>query len=130
MNTRHKHADLIKRWLDGHDVQYRHKDQTSWRNVGYFSDFAFPSGYEFRLKPSTFPIGEWEAPRPETKEPEDGDIYFVPDLLSRNFVYQYTWREDTIDKRALARGLVHLTKEAAFQHGRALAAFSENIENA
>lgn len=128
MSTRHKHADLIKSWLDGHDVQYRHKDQTSWRNVGYVSDFAFPDGYEFRLKPETFPIGEWEAPIPVSHIPPVGTKYYTPDLLASGFVYQYTWRGDAIDERALLRGFLHLTKEAAFQHGRALAAFSENIE--
>lgn len=128
--TRHRNSGFIKAWLDGANVQYRRLGYTAWLNVTDLSDFALTTGYEFRLKPRTFPIGEWEAPVPETTAPQEGQQYHAPDLVLEGFTCSYTWRGDSIDQRLLARGLLHLTREAAFQHGRALAAFSENIENA
>ena len=125
MGTPHVHAEVIRAYANGAEVEYF--DGKIWR---YIKTPIFYEDYKFRVKPRTFPIGEWEAPVPETTTPQEGQQYHAPDLVMEGFTCSYTWRGDAIDERLLARGLLHLTREAAFQHGRALAAFSENIENA
>lgn len=125
MGRPHVHAEVIRAYADGAEVEFF--DGLGWK---FIERPTFYKDIKYRAKPRTFPIGEWEAPLPETTAPQVGQYYYAPELMMEGFTCAYTWRGDAIDNRILARGLLHLTKEAAFKHGRALAAFSENIENA
>lgn len=72
---------------NGEDVQLRNLNDTWYNEWTDYSSFKFKTwigffiegegqGYEFRLKPRTIKIGEFEVPAPF--EPEVGDsIYFI-----------------------------------------------------
>lgn len=64
-------------------------------------------------------------PTPYQGEMRYGQEYYVPDLVFEDMYDIYEWRNsDIIDNRLLNRGLIHLTKENAIAHAKALLALS------
>ena len=51
MGKPHKHADLIKAWADGADIQQRYDSVKEWQNIGQFPSWA--ENFEYRIKPKT-----------------------------------------------------------------------------
>jgi hypothetical protein len=75
---------------------------------------------DYRIAPSTITIGGMEVPEPLRTAPKDGTEYFIVGLLSNGLVTNPIWRGDSSELSWLARGLVHLTKEAAIAHAESL----------
>ncbi len=46
---KHKHAELIKQWADGAQIQYKNSNDNNWNDVEYPS--WHPSTGEYRIKP-------------------------------------------------------------------------------
>lgn len=65
-------------------------------------------------------------PEPERVPPKRGTIYWTPYLLA-TAVVDRSWYDDDLDMRALNRGLVHLTAEAAEAHIDALLSISATV---
>ena len=83
---KHKHAELIKAWVDGAEVQYRWKHWHSnawedWRDLICLSDFNDAINFEYRLKPE---------PRP------DYCRYIVGDRCSNNW-YEFSVKQQGRD---------------------------------
>ena len=127
MKTPHKHEAQIKAWAEGNRIEIYDDVNDSWE---YCANPRWMDHHKYRVELNEFKIGEWTAPKPFMGLMEINQTYFTPSLYSSGFAERWTWKADSIDHLMLDRGLVHLTSEAAFKHGRALAAFSENIENA
>lgn len=86
---------------------------------------SFTGGHRvFRLKPQLV-IGDQLVPMPEREAPASGTAYFVPALYTLTCYSEYCWTGDECEQRWLERGLVHLTKEAASAHSKALVALSK-----
>lgn len=127
MKTQHKHAEIIKAWADGAAIQIFDEVNECWDDV---LNPRWKDDAKYQIKPTGFNIGEFVVPFPYMGLMESGQHYYTPCLYGQTFIERWIWRADSLDHLMLGRGLVHLTEEAAFKHGRALAAFSENIENA
>lgn len=83
---------------------------------------------QYRRKPRTVHIGAFEVPAPLRAHPVKDTAYYVPCLTDRNTLWACNeWWDDSVDREYLRRGLVHLTKEAAEEHARALLSFTENL---
>jgi hypothetical protein len=52
MKTPHKHADVIKAWADGAEVQYQSKIDAVWYST---TEHSFEASYEWRIKPEPKP---------------------------------------------------------------------------
>lgn len=51
MGEKHKHAELIKAFVDGIDIQMRYKEShRKWKEVATLRDFGYVN-YEYRFKP-------------------------------------------------------------------------------
>ena len=53
MNKPHKHAELIKAWADGAEIQFKRQQEKEWQDAG-----PNPSWYEcfdYRIKPQPKP---------------------------------------------------------------------------
>ena len=48
MPTPHKHAEVIKAWADGYEIQYRNKPDRPWETL---KSPSFVTEYEYRKKP-------------------------------------------------------------------------------
>jgi hypothetical protein len=54
MKTPHKHAEIIKAWADGHQIQFRPNGQEEWMDVGDYSP-EWSLNTEYRIKPEPKP---------------------------------------------------------------------------
>ncbi len=87
-------------------------------------DGSFNMNSEYRLKPHTIDINGHQVPEPERESPEDGDELYIADITS-NGALRLMWTNHESDRRLLARGVLHLTKEAAESHIAALLSFTQ-----
>ena len=120
----HKHADMIRRWLDDASlcVQSRHPHCAAWQDVDKPEWFE---GQEYRFKPRTIRIGDMEVPEPMRVAPNVGDVYWVVDLMAQELCTELAWNGADPERRWLSNGTCHATKEAAIRHGKALVALTE-----
>ena len=129
---KHKHAELMMQYAqDAMETPYpweRWEYQTEsmqegdvWNNC--FPNPSFDVRYKYRRKPKmvsvTLMSGDVVSwPAPHRTELEYGDIYYFVDVDGSAIVEEWDCLE--WDKRTLADGWIHLTKEAAEQHAAAL----------
>jgi len=77
-------------------------------------------GLDYRIRPRTIRIGDIDVPEPVRDCLRDGIEYFIVALGSIDLHGRTSWKDDNSDARWLKAGLVHLTKEAAIEHAKAL----------
>ena len=121
MTKPHKYKDAIIAWANGETIQFWWGDRYGWLDV---LEPNFNSDTKFRVKPEIILINGIEVPAPEQQALDTGTIYYMPTLLNSTLFGCCSWDNDGEDKRTLSRGLVHLTKEAAEQHAKALLSFT------
>ena len=81
------------------------------------------SNYNIHIEPLL--INGIEIPHPETDKPTEGTRFFRPSLTnSLEFYKDSVWDSHKFNNLLLKRGLVHLTKEAAIAHSKALLSFT------
>lgn len=126
--TPHPYADILRAIADGHEIEYSADSQSRWvgrshKNVLKMLSFehsAVPAPEQFRIKPRTIRIGEFDVPEPLRVAPDYGSYYWSPNPWLESGVDQILWDDDDQDVRALSAGWCHSTYEAAEQHARAL----------
>lgn len=84
--------------------------------------------YEYRRKPRTIRIGEFDVPEPVREPLEVGATYYVA-VLTSNAASHMRWGGSTSEMDWLRRGLIHLTREAAELHTKALLSFTATKPN-
>lgn len=93
-------------------------------DIGAWADIdGEPSWHQclaYRIKPRTIRIGEIDVPEPVRESLPLGVKYYFPSLNYSPTYDEFLWQGDPFDNRVLKRGLVHLTKEAAELHAKAL----------
>lgn len=65
---------------------------------------------------------EREFPEPLREAPEIGTVIYIPEVYAGGDTPvdgPYIWRNDETDRRWLRRGMIHLSRDAAADHGRA-----------
>ena len=127
----HVHAELMMQYaLDAKTNEkpwelweFKLKDETYWSNPK--SELTFISNVEYRRKPKTISINGFDVPE-AVKEPlEKYAQYYAVNFGEIDHVSSYTWINDGVDNRCLKSGVIHLTKESAIQHAKALLSFTE-----
>lgn len=119
----HIHADLMAQYAE--DVKqydhpwelWQHGDDETWTSCtthpSWFTD------HQYRRKPRTIQIGDYEVPEPCKVELEYGQKYFVPHLTTAGAKF-CTWNGDKHDLYALKANVVHLDFQSAEIHAKAL----------
>lgn len=74
---------------------------------------------EYRIKPKTIRIGDIDVPEPVRVALVDGEKYFLASFAHGEAV-SFHWADSVTDRKFLANGAIHLTKEAAELHAKAL----------
>ena len=74
----------------------------------------------YRRKPRTIRIGEFDVPEPMRDAPAHRTDFFVVYLDSEDLYFLDSWVGTELDEQRLAKGLCHLTCEAARLHAKAL----------
>lgn len=78
--------------------------------------------------PKTIRIGEYDVPEPVREPLEDDKEYWGVDPMAEELAYGFKWHSDKFDNRVLKNGLIHLTKEAAVIHAKALLSLTKAAE--
>lgn len=126
MKTEHKYAKVLRWIADGENVL----GSLDGGGEGEFPhDFSPNSiqhvllgkpGWIFRLKPRTITVNGREVQAGEIMAPASGLSYWHPSVTRVELVDSSHWDGGDFDRRCMERGLVHLTKEAAIAHAKAM----------
>ncbi|MBD1229475.1 hypothetical protein [Xenorhabdus griffiniae] len=127
---KHIHADLIMEYAKlaqetdkpWEYFQYRYADGNDW--LEFASNFGFHPEVNFRLKPRTIKIGEYDVPEPVREPLKSGTGYHIPDITDTEFYAAFIWDNDGADAYYLQQGLIHLDRESAELHAKALIALT------
>lgn len=108
--------------------EYRRSELIGWISVNKHPEWDDCT--EYRRKTKTIHINGIEVPEP-CREPLEGVThYYMPDLMESADGFnggwnRSAWDDDEEDHARLKAGIVHLTKEAAEMHAKALLSFTE-----
>lgn len=95
--------------------EYKFSDSSTWI-VGHLSD-----GLNcLRMKPRTITVNGFEIAAPENCFPEVDSTYYFPTPSQKMLAVSTAWVGCREDAMRFDRGLVHLTKENAIAHTRAM----------
>jgi hypothetical protein len=81
------------------------------------------SARNYRRKPITVRINGIEVPRGVAEEPAYDTLVFICELEEADYCYPMRWENRSDFKRALERGVVHLSKENAQAMSKAMLKF-------
>lgn len=82
------------------------------------------NGWE--LAPETIKIKGIEVPKPETNKPKQGARVYIPSLQDTTYFHHIYWDNSAFHYDLLTKGLIHLSKENAIAHAKALLSFTEH----
>lgn len=122
MKTEHKYAQVLRWIADGETFQcvttegYLDCDSGFVIRLIASGNSAPPD--KFRLKPRTITVNGREIVAGEDSPPT-GEFFFT-DIESVDCFGSTVWGGTRLDKLRLERGLVHLTKENAIAHAKAM----------
>lgn len=132
----HQHFDLMVKYVE--IAQTTDKPWEAFQVKGFVDEWLdvsaaiiFNDNLQYRLKPEppkTIRIGEYDVPEPVHEPLENGTEYWITHFLLVGLVDYFNWYNDDFDKRLLKSGLVHLTKEAAVIHAKALMSLTKAAE--
>ena len=78
--------------------------------------------------PKTIRIGEYDVPEPMREPLEKDTAYWIPHFSLDVSANRFTWYSDDFDNRMLKNGIIHLTKEDAVIHAKALMSLTKAAE--
>ena len=127
----HVHAKLMA--LYAQDAMETERPWERWELLAPGRDWkpcegllSWNTAIKYRRKTITIHINGFEVPEPCREPLEAGTHYYMPDLvgsvddLNGGGWFGSEWGDDDIDHTRLKAGIVHLTKEAADMHAKAL----------
>ena len=124
MSTPHPQAEILRAIADGKTIQrfYPIRGGIWVDSVTPLSDVI--QNERIRIKPDTVNINSHKVPCPVMEPLNYREEYYIPNERDDPLYTKLTWLDDHIDKRLLARGLIHCRKEAAIAHAEALLSFT------
>lgn len=121
----YSHANLLRWIADGEQIQVL-VESGEWVEAKVADVFAsLADGIckpmtSFRIKPKTIKVNGVAVPAPLTVEPELNVMVYGVDPLSVDYVMPLSWNGSSYHDKLLGRGILHLSKDAAIQHAKAL----------
>ena len=129
--TPHPQADILRAIADGEDIEAFYDG--GWHYVKPVSAIKYLGGdmYPLRIKPKVININGIEVPEPMREMPPEGtSVYwpgFGPDSGDTHTESADVGYYPAMLPYLLRKGLLHLTKEAAAIHAKALLSFTRRI---
>ncbi len=128
MADRHKWADVIIAWANGEDIQTSANGRPFRDFTGAQPNFE-AEDIEYRIKPRTIMIGDMEIPSPLQEAPSDNTKYWTVSFFDEySLVVGRFWCGSGNDIAFLRHGLIHLDRDSAIDHARALITISGGTE--
>lgn len=110
--------DLIKAFIDGKEI---YCDSHILNLIAFDLDISY-----YKIKPKTISVSGFEVPEPVNSELDMGYVYYIPVPSSYNYYCECHWEDHLVNNIHLERGLVHLTKENAIAHAKAMLGIDPN----
>jgi hypothetical protein len=126
-NPKVPHADVIIAYAKGEAIQYRVNEACCWMGGCTEGSSINPireSHLEWRIKPKYIMINGYEVPEPLRVAPHILCRVYHPELGTRGLVLNFPWGGVDREVDLLAKGILHLTPEAAKAHADALLSFT------
>lgn len=132
MKPEHEYAQVLRWIADGERIQSFDGTLNKWIDrtlsgplMDIFNEKISPE--EFRIKPRTININGIEVPEPVRVALNMDQDYWMPSTgaLTYDGVTSQVWLDTSVDHARLQYGLIHLTKEAAKLHARAIFSITE-----
>ena len=129
---KHPHAELMFEYaLDAMETD---KPYERWEFCSFGADWRplikepiWQTDYEYRRKPKTIKIGEYDVPEPLREAPAEGTRCYMPNILDLDNTFTYYTEfnpSNNTHRLGLVKGNLHLTQEAAELHAKALLSFT------
>ena len=100
------------------DGSYYNEEPDNYKDIiGMWSD-----------PPKTIRIGEYDVPEPVREPLEKDTEYWIAHFSLEGLANRFKWYSDKFDNRMLKNGLIHLTKEAAVIHAKAMMSLTKAAE--
>ncbi len=124
---KHPLAEILEAIARGEAVECRRSPRHIWFEPGcpFGMILQFPTPDLWRIKPRTININGHEVPEPLREAPAKCAQLWVPSLNTSCPCAVIIWTGQSMHVDLLEAGLVHLTREAAEAHARALLSFTE-----
>ncbi|MGL5225803.1 MAG: hypothetical protein ACRC8Q_10865 [Aeromonas sp.] len=111
---------IVKAGAQGEETQ--HSEINGERRKVILKPIDAGTGY--RIKPKTIKINGFEVPEPVREPLNIGDSFYVANILTDGKC-RLKWEGHEWDMEWLENGLIHLTKDAANTHAKALLSFTK-----
>lgn len=111
---------IVEAAANGADIEF--KQAGVWYEKTH-NDLCYD--YEYRVKPKTIRIGEYDVPEPMREMPALGTTYYVVHVVTPNSPKEYAWVGDIADIGWFNHGILHSTRDAAVLHAKALLSLTE-----
>ena len=114
--------EVLQALIDGQEVEY-HNCIGGWRNLLLNTScisLLTNKSVQFRLAQETITVGDVSFPKPYQGQMEQHQIYYYAIMDFTSLFDSKVWENDTADLSLMKKGLVHLTKENAIAHAKAL----------
>lgn len=117
--------EVLQALIDGQDIEFIEQDSDEWYEFNkYFGiKYLYEESLSFRLMPKKqemITIGDVSFPKPYQGEMEYNEVYHVPRIDYKSLYNSTRWDGGAEDRMMMSRGLLHLTKENAIAHAKAL----------
>jgi hypothetical protein len=113
---------VVRDELDNSILLYLGTDGRLRNETDTIMDRVFVEGWQLSLE--TIEINGIKAPKGETVVPARGTRLFLPVLHYDDYYSQLSWNGSQAHHDFLSKGLLHLSKEDAIAHAKALLSFT------
>lgn len=110
------------------EVEYCDASSSKWKKLlpeCFSLEALLRENHSYRIAPEKITIGDVSFPKPVSEPLEIGQEYFVADIIGKGFYDIFEWENRKLDQDFLKYGMIHLTRDDAVAHAKALIKLSE-----
>lgn len=107
---------IVQAAANGDEIEFYCVEVREWRKKNSSSLIDT----KYRGKPKMIKVNGFDVPKPVGVELEWNQPYFSASIDSKDFFLEFQWVDDVTDKLFLSRALIHLDKESAIAHAKAM----------
>lgn len=115
--------EVLQALIDGKKIEVRSEIHDVWWEFDprrFCVDTLLNEEVKFRMPQETITVGDVSFPKPYHGEMLYKQEYYYPIMDYASLFGSNTWENDRADLFLMKKGLVHLTKENAIAHAKAL----------
>ena len=116
---------IVQAGAAGKVIEWQFPGDPSWETLG--DNFSFIPEEIYRIKAENIQINGFVVPAPITNLPDDGTTVFLPNMYMKTFVQRLKFVEH-LHEHLAKRNVLHLNKDAAIAHAKAMLGINPDKE--